>query len=109
MFRFSPDDYGQLSKVWTGTHPEDGSQLIVEDAIPAGFPPPFSLLLLLFVTVQAGRSSVVLSGNPESRPSQGERKESISETLRTRRSNARDPGTRVFDPENRSHGRGEGA
>jgi Mn-containing catalase len=40
MFRFSPDDYGQLSKVWTGTHPEDGSELIVEDAIPAGFPPP---------------------------------------------------------------------
>jgi Mn-containing catalase len=40
MFRFSPDDYGQLSKVWTGTHPEDGSELIVEDAIPEGFPPP---------------------------------------------------------------------
>ena len=40
MFRFSPDDYGQLSKVWTGVHPEDGSELIVEDAIPKGFPPP---------------------------------------------------------------------
>ena len=40
MFRFSPEDYKELSKVWNGPHPEDGSELIVEDAIPAGAPPP---------------------------------------------------------------------
>jgi Mn-containing catalase len=36
MFRFSIDDYTELSKVWMGPHPEDGSELIVED-LPAGF------------------------------------------------------------------------
>jgi Mn-containing catalase len=40
MFRFSPEDYRELSKVWNGPHPEDGSELTVEDAIPAGAPPP---------------------------------------------------------------------
>lgn len=40
MFRFSPDDYRQLGQVWNGQHPEDGSELIVEDAIPVGAPPP---------------------------------------------------------------------
>ncbi|HVF09650.1 MAG TPA: manganese catalase family protein [Abditibacteriaceae bacterium] len=40
MFRFSPDDYKEISKVWNGPHPEDGSDLKVEDNLPAGFPPP---------------------------------------------------------------------
>jgi Mn-containing catalase len=40
LFRFSPDDYRQMGEIWKGPHPEDGSPLRVEDAIPAGFPPP---------------------------------------------------------------------
>lgn len=40
MFRFSPDDYRQLGQVWKGPHPEDGAELVVEDMIPDGFPPP---------------------------------------------------------------------
>ena len=40
MFRFSVDDYKQVGQVWNGPHPEDGGELIVEDAIPAGFAPP---------------------------------------------------------------------
>lgn len=40
MFRFSPDDYRQMAQVWNGPHPEDGSELVVEDAIPVGAPPP---------------------------------------------------------------------
>jgi Mn-containing catalase len=40
MFRFSPEDYKELAAIWNGPHPEDGSPLRVEDAIPAGAPPP---------------------------------------------------------------------
>jgi len=40
MFRFSPNDFRRLGEVWTGTHPEDGSELRVEDSIPEGAPPP---------------------------------------------------------------------
>jgi Mn-containing catalase len=40
LFRFSPDDYKEAGQIWRGTHPEDGSPLRVEDAIPAGAPPP---------------------------------------------------------------------
>ncbi len=40
MYRFSKDDYTELGKVWKGTHPEDGSELIVEDNLPEGFTPP---------------------------------------------------------------------
>lgn len=40
MYRFSKDDYTELAKVWKGTHPEDGSQLVVEDNLPEGFTPP---------------------------------------------------------------------
>lgn len=40
MFRFSPDDYRQMAQIWNGPHPEDGSELRVEDAIPTGAPPP---------------------------------------------------------------------
>lgn len=40
MFRFSVDDYKRVGEVWNGPHPEDGKELVVEDAIPAGFAPP---------------------------------------------------------------------
>jgi Mn-containing catalase len=40
MFRFSPSDYGRIGEVWNGPHPEDGSELRVENAIPEGAPPP---------------------------------------------------------------------
>jgi hypothetical protein len=40
MFRFSPDDYRQIAQIWNGPHPEDGEELIVEDAIPVGATPP---------------------------------------------------------------------
>jgi Mn-containing catalase len=40
MFRWSTTDYKRLAEVWNGTHPEDGSELRVEDSIPEGFPPP---------------------------------------------------------------------
>ncbi len=40
MFRFSPNDYGRMNEIWKGVHPEDGSQLRVEDTIPEGFDPP---------------------------------------------------------------------
>ncbi|HKI03304.1 MAG TPA: manganese catalase family protein [Thermoanaerobaculia bacterium] len=40
MFRFSVDDYKRVGEVWNGPHPEDGGELVVEDAIPAGFAPP---------------------------------------------------------------------
>jgi Mn-containing catalase len=40
MFRFSPEDYRELAQVWNGPHPEDGQELVVEDAIPEGTPPP---------------------------------------------------------------------
>jgi Mn-containing catalase len=40
MFRWSPDDYRRVGEVWNGPHPEDGSELIVEDGIPKGFAPP---------------------------------------------------------------------
>ena len=34
------DDYKQISKIWGGTHPEDGSPLRVVDGPPEGFAPP---------------------------------------------------------------------
>jgi Mn-containing catalase len=40
MFRWSPDDYRRINEVWNGPHPEDGTDLIVEDGIPDGFAPP---------------------------------------------------------------------
>jgi Mn-containing catalase len=40
LFRFSPDDYRQISEIWNGEHPEDGSPLRVEDGPPEGFDPP---------------------------------------------------------------------
>jgi Mn-containing catalase len=41
LYRFSMDDYKQISEVWNGTHPEDGSPLRVQDGLPesAATPP----------------------------------------------------------------------
>jgi Mn-containing catalase len=40
MFHWSPGDYGEMAKIWNGPHPEDGSELVVENTIPAGATPP---------------------------------------------------------------------
>jgi len=40
LYRFSADDYREISQVWTGQHPEDGSELMVQDGPPEGFTPP---------------------------------------------------------------------
>jgi manganese catalase len=40
LFRFSPNDYREIGKIWHGPHPEDGSELRVEDRMPEGAPPP---------------------------------------------------------------------
>lgn len=40
MYRWSQTDFTHLADVWKGTHPEDGSELVVEDSIPEGFPVP---------------------------------------------------------------------
>ena len=39
LYRFSPDDFRDIDKIWTGTHPEDGQELHVEDGPPEGGPP----------------------------------------------------------------------
>ena len=40
LYRFSPSDYQQISQIWTGTHPEDGSPLEVVQGPPEGATPP---------------------------------------------------------------------
>ncbi len=40
MYRFSKDDYTELAKIWKGAHPEDDSELVVEDNLPEGFASP---------------------------------------------------------------------
>jgi Mn-containing catalase len=40
LFQFSPADYREMRAIWNGPHPEDGSELIVEDNPPEGFDPP---------------------------------------------------------------------
>jgi Mn-containing catalase len=40
LYRFSPNDYREVSQIWTGVHPEDGSTLEVQDGPPAGAAPP---------------------------------------------------------------------
>ena len=40
MYRFSPDDYREISPIWNGPHPEDGSELRVVDGPPEGGPVP---------------------------------------------------------------------
>ncbi len=36
MYRMSLDDYREMSSIWKGSHPEDGSELRVVDGPPAG-------------------------------------------------------------------------
>jgi len=40
LYRMSPNDYKEISKIWSGTHPEDGSALRVVDGPPEGAPVP---------------------------------------------------------------------
>jgi Mn-containing catalase len=40
LYQFSPDDYPEMGAIWNGPHPEDGSELTVEQTIPDGFTPP---------------------------------------------------------------------
>src|SRR5215212_8381648 len=40
LYRFNPNDYAQVGAIWNGTHPEDGSELRVEDASNEGATPP---------------------------------------------------------------------
>jgi Mn-containing catalase len=40
LYRFSPDDYRDIDKVWKGEHPEDGEQVEVIDGPPEGAPRP---------------------------------------------------------------------
>lgn len=40
LFRWSPEDFKEIGRIWNGPHPEDGSELRVEDGIPVGAPPP---------------------------------------------------------------------
>jgi Mn-containing catalase len=36
LYRFSPDDYRDIDKIWRGPHPEDGRELVVRDGPPEG-------------------------------------------------------------------------
>ncbi len=36
IYRFSPNDYKDIDKVWNGAHPEDGKPLTVTDELPKG-------------------------------------------------------------------------
>jgi len=38
LYRFSPDDYKDVDKVWNGFHPEDGKPVTVSDGMPDGGP-----------------------------------------------------------------------
>jgi len=40
LYRFSPNDYRQLSQIWQGEHPEDAQPLEVKDGPPEGAPAP---------------------------------------------------------------------
>ena len=40
LYRFSPEDYKEVTAVFKGKHPETGEELRVEDAAPDGFPWP---------------------------------------------------------------------
>lgn len=40
LYRFSPDDYRQITEIWSGAHPEDGEPLEVKDGPPEGAAPP---------------------------------------------------------------------
>lgn len=38
LYRFSPNDYKDIDKIWKGKHPEDGGELKVVDGPPEGSP-----------------------------------------------------------------------
>ncbi len=38
LYRFSPDDYREISSIWKGNHWEDGGELRVQDGPPEGAP-----------------------------------------------------------------------
>jgi Mn-containing catalase len=38
LYRFSPEDYRDIDKIWKGTHPADGSEVVVQDGPPEGGP-----------------------------------------------------------------------
>ena len=40
LYRFNAEDYKEVGAIWNGAHPEDGSELRVEDASNEGFTPP---------------------------------------------------------------------
>jgi Mn-containing catalase len=40
LYRFNAEDYKEVGTIWNGAHPEDGSELHVEDASNEGFTPP---------------------------------------------------------------------
>jgi Mn-containing catalase len=40
LYRFSPDDYRGIDKVWVGPHPGDGKEVEVIDEAPEGVPRP---------------------------------------------------------------------
>lgn len=40
LFRWSPEDFREIGRIWNGPHPEDGTELYVEDGIPRGAPTP---------------------------------------------------------------------
>jgi len=40
LYRNNPKDYARVGEVWKGTHPEDGSKLVIEDGRPEDFAPP---------------------------------------------------------------------
>jgi Mn-containing catalase len=40
LYRFSPEDYREIDKVWKGPHPEDGHEVEVADQAPEGAPRP---------------------------------------------------------------------
>ena len=39
LYRFSPDDYPRAGEIWNGPHPEDGSDLEVQEGAPGGIRP----------------------------------------------------------------------
>ena len=43
LYRNNPQDYTRVGEVWKGPHPEDGSELVVEDSMPEGAPSPVLL------------------------------------------------------------------
>jgi Mn-containing catalase len=40
LYRFSPDDYREIDKIWKGEHPQDGEEVEVVDGPPEGAPRP---------------------------------------------------------------------